>query len=120
MFNWRTHVTKTFDVTKLKSQPKTPEIQRLSFSLIKPFLLGQRNYHFYQYSENVSERKKQYIYKGRNESEILRNKQRKPNSSGKTLLQPSDANFCVSSVVRTSAFLTPKRLSTLHLQNIQS
>ena len=30
----RTHVTKRFDVRKLKSQPKTPEIQRLSLSLI--------------------------------------------------------------------------------------
>ena len=53
MSNWRTHETKTFDVIKLKSQPHTPEIQRLSLSLIKPFLLGQRNYHFFQYSENV-------------------------------------------------------------------
>ena len=58
MFNWRTHETKTFDVIKLKSiklksQPHTPEIQRLSLSLIKPFLQGQRNYHFFQYSENV-------------------------------------------------------------------
>ena len=53
MFNWRTHETKTFDVSKLKSQPHTPKIQRLSLSFIKPFLLGQRNYHFFQYSENV-------------------------------------------------------------------
>ena len=55
VFNWRTHVTKNFDVIKLKAQPKTPEIhvQRISLSLIKPFLLGQRNYNFYQYSENV-------------------------------------------------------------------
>ena len=53
MFNWRTRETKMFDVIKLKSQPHTPEILRLSLSLIKPFLLGQRNYHFYQYSENV-------------------------------------------------------------------
>ena len=30
VFNWQTHVTKTFDVIKLKSQPKTPEIQRFS------------------------------------------------------------------------------------------
>ena len=52
VFNWRTHKTKTSDVIKLKSQPHTPEIQRLSLS-IKPYLLGQRNYHFYQYSENV-------------------------------------------------------------------
>ena len=53
MFNWRTHETKTFDEIELKSQPHTPEIQRLSLSLIKPFLLGQRNCHFYQNSENV-------------------------------------------------------------------
>ena len=53
MFNWRTHETKTFDVIKLTSQPHTPEIQRLSLSLIKPFFLGQRNDHFFQYSENV-------------------------------------------------------------------
>ena len=37
---------KNFGATKLKSQPNTPEIQRLSLSLIKPFLLGRRNYHF--------------------------------------------------------------------------
>ena len=28
-------------------------MQRLSFSVIKPFLLDQRNKYFYQYSENV-------------------------------------------------------------------
>ena len=44
MFNWRTHVTKTFDKIKLKSQPNTPEIQRLSLSLIK-------KKHFYWDSE---------------------------------------------------------------------
>ena len=53
MFNWRTHETKSFDVINVKSQPHTPGIQRLSLSLIKPFLLGQRNFHFCQYSENV-------------------------------------------------------------------
>ena len=53
VFNWRTHITKTFDKIKFKSQPNTPEKQRLSLSSIKPFLLGHRNYHFYQYSENV-------------------------------------------------------------------
>ena len=49
----------------LQSQPKTPEIQRLSLSLIKgnlghfylfsnkTILLGKQNYHFYQYIENV-------------------------------------------------------------------
>ena len=30
MFNWRTHLTKDFDKIKLKSQPNTSEIQRLS------------------------------------------------------------------------------------------
>ena len=53
LFTWRTHVTKTFDKIKLKSQPNTPETHRLSLSLIKPFLQGHRNYHIYQYSENV-------------------------------------------------------------------
>ena len=65
MFNCRKQGTKLFDVIKLKSQPKTPEIQKsksqpktpeiqkLSFSLIKQFLVGQRNYHIFQYSENV-------------------------------------------------------------------
>ena len=27
VFNWRTHVTRILDVIKLKSQPKTPEIE---------------------------------------------------------------------------------------------
>ena len=52
--NWRTHARKTFDKTKPKSQPNTPEIQRLSLSFNKiTFSLGQRNYHIYQYSENA-------------------------------------------------------------------
>ena len=37
VFNWRTHETKTFDVIKLKSQPHSSEIQRLSLSLILIF-----------------------------------------------------------------------------------
>ena len=37
---------KNFGATNLKSQPNTPEIQRLSLSLIKTFLPGRRNYHF--------------------------------------------------------------------------
>ena len=53
MFNWRTHVTKTFDKIKLKSQPNTPGIQRLSLSLIKTIFTGTAKLHIYKYSENV-------------------------------------------------------------------
>ena len=40
MFNWRTHATKTFDKTKPKAQPNTPEIQRSSLSLAKTIFTG--------------------------------------------------------------------------------
>ena len=45
VFNWRTHLTKTFDKIKLDSQPNTSKIQRLSLSLIK------KKQHFYWDSE---------------------------------------------------------------------